>query len=227
MAEQLNGAGIGQARSRLVRRLRDASQASSGTPRVTVRANYVGLPSMAGRGAAKGGESRLGQIERKRPLRGHRSIRARKYGPEVKNRRSGAPWGVCVSALPSQSMPATHATQAYKWRRLRPLVCAQCGKLVLRLTALRSLGLFSGEEERRRRARVAKDGRMVLAFTFFTSPVYGGGRRAKLAGRGNSSKHGANFAPSPTLPRKREREQKETSLFENRIREADAPSPCP
>jgi hypothetical protein len=36
--------------------------------RVTVRSNYVGLPSMAGRGAAKGGESRPGAIERKRPM---------------------------------------------------------------------------------------------------------------------------------------------------------------
>ena len=42
----------------MVRRLRDASQASSGRPRVTVRAYYEGLPSMAGRGTDEGGESR-------------------------------------------------------------------------------------------------------------------------------------------------------------------------
>ena len=59
-----------------MRRLRDASHASSGRPRVTVRANYVGLPSMAGRGAEHGGESRPG-------LR----AQARNPRPEVRSRR--------------------------------------------------------------------------------------------------------------------------------------------
>ena len=63
-----------------VRRLRRGSQPRPGRLRVTVRANYVGLPSMAGRGTDEGGESRrimgLGALSR-----------PRKYGPEVKNRR--------------------------------------------------------------------------------------------------------------------------------------------
>ena len=37
-----------------MRRLRRDSQSCSGRPRGTVRANYVGLPSMAGRGAGEG-----------------------------------------------------------------------------------------------------------------------------------------------------------------------------
>jgi hypothetical protein len=41
-----------------VRRLRRDSQPRPGRPRVIVRANYVGLPSMAGRGTDEGGESR-------------------------------------------------------------------------------------------------------------------------------------------------------------------------
>ena len=41
-----------------VRRLRMVSQAISGRPRVTVRAYYEGLPSMAGRGTDEDGESR-------------------------------------------------------------------------------------------------------------------------------------------------------------------------
>jgi hypothetical protein len=40
-----------------MRRLRRDSQSRSGRPRVTVRANYVGLPSMAGRGTDERGES--------------------------------------------------------------------------------------------------------------------------------------------------------------------------
>ena len=42
----------------MVRRLRMVSQTISGRPRVTVRAYYEGLPSMAGRGTDEGGESR-------------------------------------------------------------------------------------------------------------------------------------------------------------------------
>ena len=41
-----------------VRRLRRDSQSRPGRPRVIVRANYVGLPSMAGRGTDESGESR-------------------------------------------------------------------------------------------------------------------------------------------------------------------------
>jgi hypothetical protein len=41
-----------------VRRLRRDSQSCPGRPRVIVRANYVGLPSMAGRGTDESGESR-------------------------------------------------------------------------------------------------------------------------------------------------------------------------
>src|SRR5215217_6980835 len=80
------------------RRLRRDSQSRSGRPRVTVRANYVGLPSMAGRGAEKGGESRL---DRAAELfrSGACPIRARKYGPEAKNRRSGAPTGVASTQI--------------------------------------------------------------------------------------------------------------------------------
>ena len=75
MVEQPNGAGTGVTRSRLVRRLRDASQASSGRPRVTVRAYYEGLPSMAGRGTDEGGESRR--------IMGEEALSSpRKYGPE-------------------------------------------------------------------------------------------------------------------------------------------------
>jgi hypothetical protein len=69
-----------------VRRLRRDSQSRSGRPRVTVRANYVGLPSMAGRGTDEGGESR--RIVGLEALSG-----PRKYGPEAQNRRSGAPDG--------------------------------------------------------------------------------------------------------------------------------------
>jgi hypothetical protein len=71
MMEQLKWAGTGETRSRQVRRLRRDSQSRSGRPRVSAnkctqfaqaqllcRANYVGLPSMAGRGTGKGGESR-------------------------------------------------------------------------------------------------------------------------------------------------------------------------
>ena len=91
MVEHLNGAGAGVTRSRLVRRLRRDSQSRSGRPRVTVRANYVGLPSMAGRGTDKGGESR--------PIKGEGPWSSpRKYGPEAQNRRSGAPDGAASSS---------------------------------------------------------------------------------------------------------------------------------
>jgi hypothetical protein len=75
MVEHLNGAGIGVTRSRLVRRLRRDSQSCSGRPRVTVRANYVGLPSMAGRGTDEGGESR--------PIKGEGAL---VQSPEVRSR---------------------------------------------------------------------------------------------------------------------------------------------
>jgi hypothetical protein len=53
---------------------------ASGTPWVAVRSNYVGLPSMAGRGPDK----------RRRKLP---PVRARKHGPEARNRRSEASRG--------------------------------------------------------------------------------------------------------------------------------------
>jgi len=59
----------------------------SGTPRVTVRSNYVGLPSVAGRGRMNGGESCWDQRGRMP------GVRRRKNGPEVQSRRSGAPEG--------------------------------------------------------------------------------------------------------------------------------------
>ena len=63
------------------RRLRMVSQAISGRPRVTVRAYYEGLPSMAGRGTDESGESRriMGEGALSSP---------RKYGPEAQNRRA-------------------------------------------------------------------------------------------------------------------------------------------
>jgi hypothetical protein len=51
-----------------------------GVVRVAVRANYVGLPSMAGRGTDEGGESRR--------IRGEEALSGpRKYGPEPINCR--------------------------------------------------------------------------------------------------------------------------------------------
>jgi hypothetical protein len=64
----------------------------SGTPRVTVRPYYEGLPSMAGRGAD----------ERRRKLPGSGaqrvSVRARKHGPEVQSRRQ---WSAARCARPA------------------------------------------------------------------------------------------------------------------------------
>ena len=81
--ERLNWAGTGQARSRLMRRLRMVSQAISGRPRVTVRANYVGLPSMAGRGTDNAAKAA-----------GLQSLSSpRKCGSEAVNVASGAPDG--------------------------------------------------------------------------------------------------------------------------------------
>ena len=62
-----------------VRRLRRDSHSRSGRPRVTVRAYYEGLPSMAGRGTDEGGESRR--------IDGENLSSPRKYGPEAQNRR--------------------------------------------------------------------------------------------------------------------------------------------
>ena len=62
-----------------VRRLRMVSQTISGRPRVTVRANYVGLPSMAGRGTDESGESR--RIMGESPVQ----------SPEVRSRRPKSP----------------------------------------------------------------------------------------------------------------------------------------
>jgi hypothetical protein len=64
---------------------------SSGRPGVTVRANYVALPSMAGRG----------QDEGRRKLAGSRARRAlvlsRKYGPPDTNRRGWSAVRRCAS----------------------------------------------------------------------------------------------------------------------------------
>ena len=64
-----------------MRRLRRDLQPRSGKPRVAVRANYVGLPSMAGRGTDERGES-CGIV-------GEEALSGpRKYGPEAQNRRA-------------------------------------------------------------------------------------------------------------------------------------------
>ena len=91
-----DGAGAAPADG-LASHLREAS--------VAVRSNYVGLPSMAGRGAD--------ERRRKPPGSGAQkaSIRARKNGSEDTNRRGGAPKGVCVRAL--------FANDAWFARRLR------------------------------------------------------------------------------------------------------------
>ena len=74
-----------------VRRLRRDSHSRSVRPRVTVRAYYEGLPSMAGRGTDEGGESRR--------IMGEEALSSpRKYGPEAQNRRSGAPDGAASSS---------------------------------------------------------------------------------------------------------------------------------
>ena len=54
-----------------------------GSPSALLR----GLPSVAGRGRMKGGESRPDNVRDIPP------VRPRKYGPEVKKRHSGAPGG--------------------------------------------------------------------------------------------------------------------------------------
>ena len=59
----------------------------SGRPRATVRSNYVGLPSMAGRGRTNAGGSPRDQGGEEP------AVRPRKRGPEDTNRRGGAPEG--------------------------------------------------------------------------------------------------------------------------------------
>src|SRR6187200_2244916 len=56
----------------------------SGRPRATVRSNYVGLPSMAGRGRTNAGGSPRDQGGEEP------AVRPRKRGPEDTNRRDGA-----------------------------------------------------------------------------------------------------------------------------------------
>jgi large subunit ribosomal protein L36 len=85
-----------------MRRLRMVSQAVSGRPRVTVRANYVGLPSMAGRGTDEGGESR--------PIKG-----------------SGAPCPVPGSTVPRPKIAARGAPRgdAPRSGSRKPSACAR------------------------------------------------------------------------------------------------------
>ena len=114
-----------------VRRLRRDSQSCSGRPRVTVRANYVGLPSMAGRGTDEGGESRR--------IRGEEALSSpRKYGPEAQNRRRGAPIGAASLAGMSTPNASGSRNNASFMRGVN---------LLMRRSALRSLGLFPGEEK--------------------------------------------------------------------------------
>ena len=65
----------------------------SGTPWATVRSNYVGLPSMAGRGPDERRRKPPGSGGAKPP------VRARKYGPKAQSRRCGAPRGVALSVI--------------------------------------------------------------------------------------------------------------------------------
>src|SRR5215203_3658170 len=71
----------------------------SGRPRATVRPNYVGLPSMAGRGRTNAGGSPRDQGGEEP------AVRPRKRGPEDTNRRGGAPEGV-RAALKRAPRPA-------------------------------------------------------------------------------------------------------------------------
>ena len=72
----------------MVRRLRMVSQTISGRPRVTVRAYYEGLPSMAGRGTDEGGESR--RIRAKAPVQSPEVRLRGKKSPPVERRRACA-----------------------------------------------------------------------------------------------------------------------------------------
>ena len=72
-----------------MRRLRMCLASHPREASVAVRPYYEGLPSMAGRGAKEGGESR-----RIRDA----SLRARKHGSESTKRRSGAPKGAASSS---------------------------------------------------------------------------------------------------------------------------------
>ena len=74
-----------------MRRLRHDSQSCSGRPRVTVRAYYEGLPSMAGRGTDEGGESRRIRVKTCRV--------PGSTVPRPKIAASGAPPGVCVVGI--------------------------------------------------------------------------------------------------------------------------------
>jgi hypothetical protein len=75
---------------------------SSGTPRVAVRSNYVGLPSMAGRARTRGGESCLAREGEESSVqwpeawpRGAKSPQIAHAGASL--RACGAPQGVCPS----------------------------------------------------------------------------------------------------------------------------------
>lgn len=78
---------------------------ASGRQRVIVRANYVALPSMAGRGQDEGGRKPAGS-EAETP------VLSRKYDPAAKNRRDGAPKGdarcglVHTTGLPLRVTPS-------------------------------------------------------------------------------------------------------------------------
>ena len=79
----------------------------SGRPRATVRSNYVGLPSMAGRGRTNAGGSPRDQGGEEP------AVRPRKRGPEDTNRRGGAPKG---DALSAEGAPAAAREVRKDWR---------------------------------------------------------------------------------------------------------------
>ncbi|MEA2992239.1 MAG: hypothetical protein QOD40_1159 [Alphaproteobacteria bacterium] len=117
---------------------------SSGTPRVAVRSNYVGLPSMAGRARTKGGESCLAregeessvQWPEVRP-RGAKSPQIAHAGASLC--ACGAPQGVCPS-------PRARHASAYRWRNCVHLFAhdVDCWCASRRST---SLGLSEGKEK--------------------------------------------------------------------------------
>jgi hypothetical protein len=118
----LQWAGTGQARSRLVRRLRRDSQSRSGRPRVAVHPYYGGSPSVAGRGRTNAGESPRdacpAEFARSRGLK----------SPRRSAGRRGIPYAGCQRGV----------------SELRQLCLRHVTTLLVRRSALRSLGHFSG-----------------------------------------------------------------------------------
>ena len=116
----VGGAGCGARASGFVSR-------APGRPRATVRSNYVGLPSMAGRGRTNAGGSPRDQGGEEP------AVRPRKRGPEDTNRRGGAPKG---DALSAEGAPA-------EARDVRKGLASEGGGTTrLRLSALRSRSLY-------------------------------------------------------------------------------------